>query len=283
MREGGRPVEAIRRSFLSALEASAVEWVSTAASALPWSDAARDCEGTGVGSAAAREGNGRWKYSASSAWNASRSGVELAVVLHDDMSSLPKSKVEFALALDDMPRATFGIGAPTSRSRSHNRQAPDLEAGPILEEQTEGADERTALLPDTPVRRPARIGSLYNIANGQSSNGQGSPHYLTLNQEQERLRHEEDEGRRSESILKLSGLIDDRGGEFERFRMSEEDMKGMSRKVKEFYRHQNTILVSPIVSDDRGCTADASAGRIPRGRRDPGQYAGDGHDRRSAA
>lgn len=44
--------------------------------------------------------------------------------------------------------------------------------------------------------------------------------------------------RGSSRILKLSGMIDDRGGELEKYRMSEEAMKGMKRTVKDFYRTQ---------------------------------------------
>lgn len=43
-------------------------------------------------------------------------------------------------------------------------------------------------------------------------------------------------------------MIDDKGGDFEKFRMSDEQMKGMSRKVRHFYETQNEILVSPCLS-----------------------------------
>lgn len=49
-------------------------------------------------------------------------------------------------------------------------------------------------------------------------------------------------------ILKLSGMIDNRGGELEKYRMSEEQMKGMKRNVKAFYRAQNDVrmLAPPL-------------------------------------
>lgn len=96
----------------------------------------------------------------------------------------------------------------------------DEEAGPV---------ETTTIL--TP-RRASRI-ALYG------SNGTGSPHYIQLNEQQQaRLAS----GQRSESILKLSGLINDHSGEYESFRKSDEEMKGMKRSVRQFYEHQNSIL-----------------------------------------
>ena len=69
--------------------------------------------------------------------------------------------------------------------------------------------------------------------------------------------------RRQESILKVSdcprkrslsadprrraqlvGLINDRGGEFEHFRKSDEELKKMKKSVRAFYIEQNEILVS---------------------------------------
>ncbi|ORY66963.1 hypothetical protein BCR35DRAFT_282805 [Leucosporidium creatinivorum] len=47
---------------------------------------------------------------------------------------------------------------------------------------------------------------------------------------------------RQESVLKLAGLIDDRGGEFEKFRKSDEELKKMKKSVRAFYIEQNEIL-----------------------------------------
>ncbi|GAA6064571.1 hypothetical protein JCM10212_006196 [Sporobolomyces blumeae] len=47
---------------------------------------------------------------------------------------------------------------------------------------------------------------------------------------------------RQESVLKVAGLIDDRAGEFEKYRVSEEDLGRMSKSVRRFYERQNEIL-----------------------------------------
>lgn len=54
--------------------------------------------------------------------------------------------------------------------------------------------------------------------------------------------------KRSESILRVAGLIDDRMGEYERFRKSDEELAKMSKKVRKFYQRQNETLVSQTYS-----------------------------------
>lgn len=39
-------------------------------------------------------------------------------------------------------------------------------------------------------------------------------------------------------------MIDDKSGVFEKYRKSEEEMKGMKKKIRQFYEEQNEILVS---------------------------------------
>ena len=165
-----------------------------------------------------------------------------------------------------MGRATFSTESGNSHSRSHSRQRPprDLEAGlfrSIDETAIDSTEETAPLLADTPTRRPSRIGSIYGSSH--HSNSFSAPHFINIDGQESELTstpgtpsgshsHTYENGitalgsrdKKSESILKLSGLIDDRGGEFERFRMSEEDMKGMSKAVVLFYRNQNEILVS---------------------------------------
>ncbi|GAA5917853.1 hypothetical protein JCM6882_001715 [Rhodosporidiobolus microsporus] len=48
--------------------------------------------------------------------------------------------------------------------------------------------------------------------------------------------------KRQESVLRLAGLIDDRAGEYERFRKSPEELRKMNRKVRRFYERQNEQL-----------------------------------------
>ncbi|GAA5904655.1 cation diffusion facilitator family transporter [Sporobolomyces salmoneus] len=47
---------------------------------------------------------------------------------------------------------------------------------------------------------------------------------------------------RQESVLKVAGLIDDRAGEFEKYRVSDEALKKMSKGLRKFYEAQNEIL-----------------------------------------
>lgn len=49
--------------------------------------------------------------------------------------------------------------------------------------------------------------------------------------------------KRSESILRVAGLIDDRSGEYEQFRKSDAELAKMSKKVRKFYQRQNETLV----------------------------------------
>ncbi|KAK4057955.1 hypothetical protein OIO90_001174 [Microbotryomycetes sp. JL221] len=54
-----------------------------------------------------------------------------------------------------------------------------------------------------------------------------------------------DEGRplqRTNSILRVAGLIDDRAGEFEKYRKSDEELRKMNKKIRLFYERQNEIL-----------------------------------------
>jgi len=46
------------------------------------------------------------------------------------------------------------------------------------------------------------------------------------------------------ALAQLAGLIDDRGGEFEKFRKTDEELKKMKKGVRAFYDEQNEILVS---------------------------------------
>ncbi|GAA6014909.1 hypothetical protein JCM10207_002221 [Rhodosporidiobolus poonsookiae] len=47
---------------------------------------------------------------------------------------------------------------------------------------------------------------------------------------------------RQESALRLAGLIDDRAGEYEKFRKTPEELKAMPRKLRKFYERQNETL-----------------------------------------
>ncbi|GAA6042522.1 hypothetical protein JCM8097_004644 [Rhodosporidiobolus ruineniae] len=47
---------------------------------------------------------------------------------------------------------------------------------------------------------------------------------------------------RQESVLRLAGLIDDRGGEYEKFRKSPDELKKLPKRVRRFYERQNEQL-----------------------------------------
>ncbi|GAA5977660.1 hypothetical protein JCM5350_002309 [Sporobolomyces pararoseus] len=70
--------------------------------------------------------------------------------------------------------------------------------------------------------------------------------YGTLNQSTNTILADSNfEGRplqRQESVLKVAGLIDDRAGEFEKFRVSDEALGKMSKGLRKFYEAQNEIL-----------------------------------------
>jgi hypothetical protein len=54
------------------------------------------------------------------------------------------------------------------------------------------------------------------------------------------------------SLVQLTGLIDDRGGEFEQYRRSDAELKGIKNKrVRQFYENQNEILVCFFDGNDR--------------------------------
>ncbi|BGO90840.1 hypothetical protein NBRC10512_005208 [Rhodotorula toruloides] len=117
----------------------------------------------------------------------------------------------------------------------------DLDEESALES-TGGESENDALLANgrsargTPKRRRTLPQNGYGTL--------GSPHgnYLTLN-----------EGapfKRTESILRLTGLIDDRAGEYEKFRKSDEELKKMPKKVRKFYERQNEQLDAFIEVDE---------------------------------
>lgn len=152
-----------------------------------------------------------------------------------------------------MARAKF-----ITRSNSHVRES-DLEAQREVDEDEEEDEQRQPLLTTTPspstsqsrlintTRRSSRIGSLYG------TNNNSMPHFIHLEDSSDdttTVRGRSPTVARSESLLKVAGLIDDREGEFECFRMPEEKMRGMKSKVKDFYRRQNGILDSFLEVDE---------------------------------
>ena len=81
------------------------------------------------------------------------------------------------------------------------------------------------------------------------SNGYGSlaaaPGFVALN--------EDGAGaaiKRTESVLRVAGLIDDRAGEFEHFRKSDAELRRMSKRVRAFYVRQNEMLDQFAEVDD---------------------------------
>lgn len=138
-----------------------------------------------------------------------------------------------------------------------------------------------------PGRRPHRIS--HGSYGAVSSESPSKSHFIALNAPPPGSSSSSDGVpiRRQESILKvrawssarvgraltcsrqLAGLIDDRAGEFEHFRKSEEELKKMKKAVRAFYVEQNEILVR-FGLDGLGArsllTCDSLTGRIRRGR-----------------
>lgn len=175
-----------------------------------------------------------------------------------------------------MPRPKFAIGTSSERSRSTSRDRVDLEQGDRrgrhnssvsytnsstgrIEEDGEDGEqgsETDAFLSTTsgsPRKGSARTGS---VSYGAMDT---SPHHYI------QLKNPPVGGlARNESIFKMSGMIDDNGGEFEHYRMSEADMKPFSSKIKAFYRAQNEILddfaeVDEILDNTRAIVQAAHA------------------------
>uniref|UniRef100_A0A0K3CB66 BY PROTMAP: gi/342320979/gb/EGU12917.1/ putative Cation diffusion facilitator [Rhodotorula glutinis ATCC 204091] n=1 Tax=Rhodotorula toruloides TaxID=5286 RepID=A0A0K3CB66_RHOTO len=135
-------------------------------------------------------------------------------VLHEDAESSPASR---STSRERARRYSHDEGTRTPPSH----HLCDLDEESALES-TGGESENDALLANgrsargTPKRRRTLPQNGYGTL--------GSPHgnYLTLN-----------EGapfKRTESILRLTGLIDDRAGEYEKFRKSDEELKKMPKK-----------------------------------------------------
>lgn len=96
----------------------------------------------------------------------------------------------------------------------------------------------------SPSKRKHSTSTPYGTFEGEASGGRQHyhPKFLTLN------------GpapmpgaglTRSTSIFKLSGMIDDRDGTFEKYRMPDERLKEFKKPVRRFYEAQNEILVRP--------------------------------------
>lgn len=166
-------------------------------------------------------------------------------VLHEEPESSPASRsTSRERPVPPSPHHPPPLTAHLSYRRySHdegNRTPPshhlcDLDEESALES-TGGESENDALLAngrgrrDTPKRRRTLPQNGYGTL--------GSPHgnYLTLNEGGAPFK-------RTESILRLTGLIDDRAGEYEKFRKSDEELKKMPKKVRKFYERQNEQLV----------------------------------------
>ncbi|GAA5878251.1 hypothetical protein JCM8547_007540 [Rhodosporidiobolus lusitaniae] len=100
-----------------------------------------------------------------------------------------------------------------------------------------GDGETDALLDSRGRNGSKRKLSLTGRQNGYGAT-EGSPGgglFLTLNEGGATLSREE-------SVLRLAGLIDDRAGEYEKFRKSPEQLKQMRKPVRRFYERQNEQL-----------------------------------------
>lgn len=145
-----------------------------------------------------------------------------------------------------MPRATF-----TTRSSSHGRNG-DLEAARESEEEDHGGEGQALLRQGQGTReggrRLSRAASAYGSTpaapTGALHHTNSTAHFIQLDETLDSALTQ------SGSILKLSGLIDDRGGEFERYRVTDVEMKKMSRPVRKFYQDQNEILDSFLEVDE---------------------------------
>lgn len=79
---------------------------------------------------------------------------------------------------------------------------------------------------------------LFRVGSTLGSTPHGQPHFLQLN-----APLEERALRRNASLFRLTGLIDDRSGEYELYRKSPAELKEIkSKKVRAFYKEQNAVL-----------------------------------------
>jgi hypothetical protein len=151
-----------------------------------------------------------------------------------------------------MTRASFTTRS-TSKSKNNNS---DLESGrqenedEEQEEEEDEFNESDELLIHHHNNNLARLGSSSKISSNYGSthhNHNHHSHYIHLdNQDLDNLSTLQ----RSESILKVQHLIDDRGGEYESFRKDQHDLDLIkSAKVKRFYIRQNSILDSFLEVD----------------------------------
>lgn len=96
--------------------------------------------------------------------------------------------------------------------------------------------------PATPNgRRPHRLSSAYGsvdspVRDSHSSSRVFLPLNIAASDNAERPLH------RQESVLRLAGLIDDRAGIYEGYRMPDEELGTYKRKVRAFYEQQNETL-----------------------------------------
>lgn len=191
--------------------------------------------------------------------------------IHDDGSSTPRS-----LSKERSPHQPPPLSSHNSHSSrrysndtsSSERGSPaphphhvlvDVEEGQPLDLETDAllsGDRRSR----SQQKRRHSLQTGQHSSYGATSNGQngdagGSGLFLTLNESAGAPLH------RQESVLRvrpkllpqpmpmltlcgpqLAGLIDDRAGEFERFRKSDAELKAMRKPLRKFYQKQNETL-----------------------------------------
>ncbi|GAA5822136.1 hypothetical protein JCM3770_000420 [Rhodotorula araucariae] len=149
--------------------------------------------------------------------------------LHDDAPSGPPSRTSSRSRDRHSGGRLYSHDAGTRTPPPQHHLLCDVDEEAALESTGEDAPLLHHTGRGTPKRRLTLQGNGYGALT--ASNG-----FLALN---------EGEGaplKRAESVLRIAGLIDDRAGEYERYRKSDEELKGMPKKLRRFYEAQNAQL-----------------------------------------
>ncbi|KAM0746582.1 hypothetical protein T439DRAFT_360269 [Meredithblackwellia eburnea MCA 4105] len=143
-------------------------------------------------------------------------------------------------------RGSFSVHIPQDINEQDELQSEETD--PFLP--STASPKHTAIdivgSPSRPQRRNTRSQSNYGSFNNQN-NSDGSypspaPRYLQLDPSIQQALRANPNLTRTASVFQLQGMIDDKAGCFEKFRKSEEELKGLKSNVREFYETQNEIL-----------------------------------------
>ncbi|BGP15106.1 hypothetical protein JCM10213_006562 [Rhodosporidiobolus nylandii] len=206
---------------------------------------------------------------------------------------MPRTKAAFSIQPDaESPNASVPPSRSTSRDRNHlSSSSPKTHPPPPLA-QHNSSRHHSDIAPCSPP--PHRLFDLDEEAALESSgteteallssaaSAKGTPrrrlslrengYGATIDARTGQARFLEDGAplQRQESVLRLAGLIDDRAGEFERFRKSPEELQKLPKRIRRFYERQNDQLDGFAEVDEilEGARAKAATGElVPMGPR----------------